>query len=144
MEGPCYTEMRKMGIDVLDGVEEKDSYLPIIYEMHEGDDYQDPANWQKCSTNLDISVNPDFLRDMVEDAKKKGGKTEVEVKTLNFNLWVDSPEVFIPAEVWNKNTHGLQLSDLDGQTCYGGIEIVRCIEGADELEGIGSIEPCGS
>lgn len=38
-------------------------------------------------------------------------------------MWVDSPDVFIPAAVWNKNTHGLSYSDLEG-TCFGGIELV--------------------
>jgi len=42
---------------------------------------------------------------------------------LNFNMWMDSPEVFIPAEVWNKNSHGIAEEDLQGQLCYGGIEL---------------------
>lgn len=121
MGGPCYQELRKVGIQVLEGAVIKDNYLPIIYEMDEGDDWKDEKNWQKCNPNLDISVNREFLRGMVSDAITYGGKTEVDVKTLNFNMWVDSPEVFISGEVWDTNSHNLTIED--GETCYGGLEV---------------------
>lgn len=121
MDGPCYQELRKVGIQVLEGTVKKDNYLPIIFEMDEGDDWKDEKNWKKCNPNLDVSVNREFLRSMVEDAVTYGGTTEVDVKTLNFNMWVDSASTFIPSEVWNLNTHGLTLED--GADCFGGLEI---------------------
>jgi phage terminase large subunit-like protein len=121
MEGPCYQELRKVGIQVLEGTVIKDNYLPILFEMDEGDDWKDEKNWQKCNPNLDISVNREFLRGMVSDAVTYGGKTEVDVKTLNFNMWVDSPEVFISGEVWDTNSHGLTVDN--GEQCYGGLEV---------------------
>lgn len=121
MDGPCYQELRKVGIQVLEGVVIKDNYLPIIFEMDEGDDWKDEKNWRKCNPNLDVSVNREFLRGMVSDAITYGGTTEVDVKTLNFNMWVDSASVFISSEIWNKNAHGLTVED--GEECYGGIEI---------------------
>lgn len=124
MAGPCYQELRKVGIQVLEGTVQKDNYLVIIYEMDEGDDWKDEKNWKKCNPNLDVSVNREFLRGMVSDAVTYGGSTETDVKTLNFNMWVDSPEVFISSEDWNKNTEeGANPDDLSGETCYGGLEI---------------------
>lgn len=137
MDGPCYQELRKVGIQVLEGTVIKDNYLPIIYEIDPPVDAEgnkmpitcewlrdNEQVWKQSNPNLDVSVNRDFLRGMISDAITYGGTTEVEVKTLNFNMWVDSPEVFIQAEKWNANVHGLTLEDLDGQECYGGIEIV--------------------
>lgn len=121
MDGPCYQELRKVGIQVLEGTVIKDNYLPLIFEMDEGDDWKDEKNWKKCNPNLDVSVNRDFLRGMVSDAVTYGGTTEVDVKTLNFNMWVDSPDTFISQEVWDTNTHGLTVEP--GEECYGGIEI---------------------
>ncbi len=121
MDGPCYQELRKVGIQVLEGSVVKDNYLPIIFEMDEGDDWKDERFWKKCNPNLDISVNRDFLKGMVSDAVTYGGKTEVAVKTLNFNMWVDSPEVFISGEVWDTNSHGLEVEE--GADCYGGLEV---------------------
>lgn len=124
MEGPAYRELRNVGTKVLEGSVTMDNYLPILYEMDEGDDWKDESNWYKCNPNLDISVNREFLKSMVNDAVAYGGTTEVEVKTLNFNLWVDSPSVFISNETWSGNKHGLSESDLIGRECYGGIELV--------------------
>lgn len=121
MEGPAYRELRSIGIKVLEGSVTMDNYLPILYEMDEKDDWKDESNWYKCNPNLDISVNREFLRSMVNDAIAYGGTTEVEVKTLNFNMWVDSPEVFISSEIWDTNAHGLHVEH--GETCYGGLEI---------------------
>jgi len=121
MEGPAYRELRSVGIKVLEGSVIMDNYLPILYEMDEKDDWKDETNWYKCNPNLDISVNREFLRSMVADAIAYGGTTEVEVKTLNFNQWVDSPEVFISSEIWNTNTHGLTIDE--GADCYGGLEV---------------------
>jgi len=125
MDGPCFKELRAVGIKVLEGSVIKDNYLPIIYEIDEGDDWKEEQNWKKCNPNLDISVNRDFLRGMMQDAVTYGGTTMVEAQTLNFNMWVDSPSVFIPAETWNINKHGISEEDLKGRDCYGGIEIVN-------------------
>jgi len=89
--------------------------------MDEGDDWKDEKNWHKCNPNLDVSVNREFLRGMVSDAVTYGGRTETDVKTLNFNMWVDSPEVFISGEIWDTNSHGETVED--GDSCYGGLEI---------------------
>lgn len=121
MDGPCYQELRKVGIQVLEGSVKKDNYLPIIFEMDEGDDWKDEKNWKKCNPNLDVSVNREFLRGMVSDAVTYGGTTEVDVKTLNFNIWVNSASSFIPGEVWGLNSHGLEIEP--GADCYGGLEI---------------------
>jgi len=121
MDGPCYQELRKVGIQVLEGSVKKDNYLPIIFEIDENDDWKDEKNWRKCNPNLDVSVNREFLRGMVSDAVTYGGTTEVDVKTLNFNMWVNSASAFITGEVWNMNTHGLELEP--GADCYGGLEI---------------------
>jgi len=134
MDGPCYKELRKVGIDVLEGTVKKDNYLPIIYEIdppHAEDGKELPITvqwllenewcWRQASPNLDVSVNREFLREQLQDAITYGGIKEVDVLTLNFNMWVDSPEVFIPSDIWDKNTHDLEISD--GEECYVGMEI---------------------
>lgn len=134
MDGPCYKELRKVGIQVLEGTVIKDNYLPIIYEIDPPVDEKgnnlpitcewlrdNEQIWKQSNPNLDVSVNRTFLQGMISDAITYGGTTDVEAKTLNFNMWVDSPDTFISAEIWNSNTHGLTIED--GEECYGGIEI---------------------
>jgi phage terminase large subunit-like protein len=149
-EGPCYSELRDQGIKTLEGTIVMDNYLPIIYELDkpknaEGKEeeitlqwlLENEQEWYKCNPNLDVSVNREYLREMVQNAISLGGTTEVEVMTLNFNRWMDSPEVFIPAEIWDRNSHGLDESELEGE-CYGGIELV----GAKGLSAFCLLFPC--
>ena len=125
MAGPCYQSLRKTGINILEGTMEDDGYLPFIFEMDKGDDINDETVWEKCNPNLDVSVSRAFLRSRLKAAANEGGSKAVDVYTLNFNQWVDSPEVFIPGEVWRENSgSGIRDEDLVGQECYGGIEIV--------------------
>jgi phage terminase large subunit-like protein len=137
MLGPCYTELRKIGIEVLEGVVIKDNYLPLIYEVDSPVDsdgrpikitpkwlLENPEVWGQCNPNLGISVYPDFLKSQLEDAIAFGGTREVDTLTLNFNVWCETPEVWIPADVWAKNTHGMHVDSLLGRECYAGLEIV--------------------
>lgn len=135
LDGPCYRELRKIGIDVLEGTITKDDYLPIIFEIDKpvGEDgkvqditvdwlLENEWAWKQSNPNLEVSVFKDFLRSELLDAKVKGGSSITETLTLNFNLWMDSPEVFIPADVWNKNTcSGRVLKSSDD--CFAGLEV---------------------
>lgn len=126
--GPCHAKLRKTGIAVLEGTMEDDSYLPLIYEIDppEGGITTDwllahEEVWEQANPSIDVSVFRGFLRDELVAARNEGGSKEVSVMTLNFNRWMDSPEVFISADVWNTNAHGLEIEE--GADCYGGLEI---------------------
>lgn len=137
LSGPCYTEDRKLGIQVLEGVIKKDNYLPIIFEIDppvKADGKPDditatwlldhPEVWKQANPNMDVSVHKKFLRQALEDAIQLGGDTAVDNLTLNFNIWMQSSSVFISKEIWGKNQHGITDEDLTGQECYGGIEFI--------------------
>jgi phage terminase large subunit-like protein len=135
LTGPCYLELRDLGIQVLEGTITMDNYLPIIFEidppMVDGKQGEITAQWlmdhqevwQQSNPNLGVSVNPSFLKAQLEKAILRRGTVEVEVKTLNFNIWCEAAEVWIPQEIWDKNTHGLHVEQLKGRICYGGIEL---------------------
>jgi phage terminase large subunit-like protein len=119
--GPCYTKLRQTGIEVNEGKVTQDSFLAFIYEMDEEDKIEDEANWKKCNPNLGVSVQEDFLRDILSDARIKGGSDLVDVTTLNFNKWCDAPKIFIADDVWMENRHGTAPAELEGAECFGGL-----------------------
>jgi phage terminase large subunit-like protein len=123
-EGPCYQLLRRSGIEILEGVKTDDSYLPLIWEMDKGDQIEDEEVWEKCNPNLNVSVFPEFLRARMKAAQNEGGSKMVDVRTLNFNEWCETPEVWIPSDVWNKNTHGIKVEDLAGRQCFAGLEVI--------------------
>lgn len=135
LAGPCYTELRELGVQVLEGTIVMDNYLPFIFEIDppvEDSKTQEitaqwlmdhPEVWGQSNPNLGVSVNPAFLKSQLEKAILKRGSLEVEVLTLNFNKWCESAEVWIPTEIWDKNSHGYNVDMLRGRLCYGGIEL---------------------
>lgn len=137
LAGPCYTEDRAVGIQILEGTVKKDNYLVIIYEIDPPVDEQGkpqaitpawllehPEVWRQSNPNIDVSVHRKFLRGALEDAIRYGGTTEVDNLTLNFNIWMSSADSFISADTWARNTHGIDPEELAGTTCYGGIEFI--------------------
>jgi phage terminase large subunit-like protein len=127
-QGPCYLKLRKTGIEVTNGTMDDDSYLAFIWEPDENDDINDDKTWIKSNPNLGVSVFPAFLKSRLNAAKNEGGSKEVDVKTFNFNMWVDSPEVWISGDTWKINSHGLKEDDLRGLSCFGGLEILQGLD----------------
>lgn len=127
-QGPCFKKLRRSGIDMLSGKIEDDSNLAFIFEMDEGDDWKDPALWVKSNPNLGVSVFPSYLEARLVKAKNEGGTKEVDFKTKNLNMWVDAPTVWIQDETWQKNSYGFTLEELEGQLCYGGLDLSTGID----------------
>ncbi len=126
--GPCFQKLRKGGMEILDDVVENDSTLTFIYEPDADDSIYNAKTWKKSNPNLGISVNVEFLKAQLRDAKNEGGSKEVDVKTYNFNIWCDSPVTWIPTDVWKENAHGITEKSLKGGLCYGGLEIVSGLD----------------
>jgi phage terminase large subunit-like protein len=136
MDGPCFKELRHVGIEVLEGVKKKDNYLPIIFEIDNPIIDGKPTeitskwllenewSWQQANPNIGISVQRHFLKSQLEDAVTYGGQTEIDTLTLNFDKWCASPETWISADTWNKNHHGNKEEILSGGRCFGSVELV--------------------
>lgn len=119
-EFPCYANLRKSCIEVLQGIKEDDSLLPIIYEMDEGDDWTLEENWVKANPNIDVSVKREFLRGRLVKAKNEGASKEVDFKTKNLNVWTDSAKTWIPDEKYMACVG--EYPELDG-ACFGGLDL---------------------
>lgn len=127
-QGPCYAKLRKSSIDMLSGKVKDDHHLAFIYELDEGDAWDDPKCWPKSNPNLGVSVFPEYLRSRLVKAKNEGASKEVDFKTKNLNMWVDAPTVWIQDETWMKNAYGITIEDLKGARCYGGLDLSTGID----------------
>lgn len=141
LNGPCYTDLRAWGMQLLEGLIEMDNYLPIIFEIdpplkEDGKPgeitakwlLENPQVWGQANPNLNISVNQDFLLSQLKQAVLKRGTVEVEVKTLNFNIWCEAAEIWIPTETWQKNSYGITDADLIGKQCYTGYDFAARVD----------------
>jgi phage terminase large subunit-like protein len=123
-EYPCY-DMRRTNIDILKDIKQDDSRFCIIFTLDEGDDWTDEKVWPKCSPNLGVTVNYNYLRDQVTSALNNPVE-EVGVLTKNFNVWTDTSEVWIPSQYIEEFTPEwlrFDFEDFRDQACWIGVDL---------------------
>lgn len=120
---------------VLRGIINDDSTLIQVYELDKDDDWEDPANWLKCSPNLGGAVKIDYMQDRYQKAKNQPSK-QPEFKVKNLNIWSDTMATWIDndkiiacktkltREEFDRSLHGyefnggLDLASVRDITCY--------------------------
>lgn len=123
-ESPCY-RLRKVCIDILEGLVVNDRVLALIYTMDEGDDWQDQDNWVKSNPNIGVSVRREYLKDRFKKAQQEGGEKEVDFITKNLNHWMDAPSVWIKDDLWMA-CQGEEPPD--GAECFGGLDLAKYLD----------------
>ncbi len=118
---PCY-ELRTNGVEILNGLKKDDSMLIIIYSMDEEDNWQDEKNWIKCTPNLNVTAQLDFMKSEVQSAINNPSE-EVGIRTKTLNQWCDSATVWIPEDYIIKCTDDVDISNFKGQNCYVGVDL---------------------
>jgi phage terminase large subunit-like protein len=105
---------------VMAGVIEDETYLPVIFEATEENDWRAPATWAKANPSFGVTVKRDYLeaecRAAVAEPRKQGA-----FKRLHLNVWTRTTEVWIPAEWW-KSCPPLPPS-LAGLPVAGGLDL---------------------
>jgi phage terminase large subunit-like protein len=122
-DGPCYKE-RKYCIDVLTNKLKDDTLFAMIYTIDDGDDWQSPKAWQKANPNLNVSVNLDFLKGELVQAKNDGSK-EINFKTKFLNIWTDTATTWIPDDKWISSGFEFDHKILEGRECFGGMDLSK-------------------
>lgn len=120
----CFKTLRDTGIKILDGIVKDDNQLIMIYEMDQGDNWQDETAWLKSNPDIPFSSTklPNLKRNLIT-AINEGGSTEANFKTKHLNIWIDAPTTFINAEIWDSNSRGGTVEELHGEMCYAGVEV---------------------
>lgn len=117
---PYYKDLQYLR-DVLEGKVEKDNHFIYICELDEGDDWNDEATWYKANPNLGVSLSLEYMRAEYKEAKQKGGTTLASFLTKNLDMWVDTPDTWIPDDDVVANLH--DAPDLAGEECWVGIDL---------------------
>lgn len=83
-ESVC-NERYEYACKVRDGNIPDQTFLPVIYEATEKDDWTDPATWSKANPNLGVSVSIDYLKSECEKAQRIP-RLQNTFKRLHLNL----------------------------------------------------------
>ena len=106
---------------VRDGLINDPHFLPAIWELPDGADWQDPDVWHKCNPNLGVSIGLEFLREECERAKQLPSY-ENTFRNLYLNQWTEQAVRWLPMDTWRRGGE-LEAPNLDGQECWAGLDL---------------------
>lgn len=117
----CY-ETYEYACKLRDKIISDSSFLPVIYEKGEDDDWQDEKTWEKANPNLGISISLDFLH---KEAKKalETPRYENTFRNLYLNQWVEQAVRWLPVHLWEACENKIDPAELKGKPCYMGIDL---------------------
>lgn len=120
--GFCYP-YRRTCIEVISNTKEDDSVFAAIFTLDEEDDWEDEACWCKSNPNLGITVQADYIRRQINQAKINPS-LEVGVKTKNLNLWLSSAEVWLNNDLLLEHTAKVDVNQFENETiCWIGVDL---------------------
>ncbi len=107
---------------VRDGIIDDKRYLPVIYEIERGDQWDDEAVWAKANPNLGVSVSLDYLRGECRRAKEVPAY-ENTFRRLHLNQITTTSEKCVPMEQWDACKGVVDVPALKGRDVHVGVDI---------------------
>ena len=117
----CY-ETHQKALDILEGRKHDPTFYPVIYGADRDDDWTDEKVWRKANPSLGITVDIDKVRAACESAKQNPAE-ENSFRQLRLNQWVKQAVRWMPMDTWNTCNQPVNLDDLEGRVCYGGLDL---------------------
>jgi phage terminase large subunit-like protein len=128
----CWAE-HEYAKKVLEGQLENDRHFAFIASLDDGDlpEEVDPIEhllaheelWPKANPGLPQCPGPEYIRQQLVNARGKPTSTNTTLR-LNFSVWTQSSEVWIPAERWDACDLGpIDPKELRYEPCYGGLDL---------------------
>ncbi len=121
-QSPC-AQFEKTCKQILHNQIKDDKIFALIFDLDEGDDWEDQKNWVKANPSLGVSINLKYLIDEYELAKTQGNTKEVNFRTKNMNIWTSAASTWIQDDVWMATGSTFDISELYGRKCYGGLDL---------------------
>jgi phage terminase large subunit-like protein len=102
------------------------TFLPVIYEATEKDDWTSPATWAKANPNLGVSVSIDYLKSECEKAQRIP-RLQNTFKRLHLDMKTKQDVLWLPIEAWNA-CGGDRLELPAGVPVFGGLDLSSKID----------------
>lgn len=110
---------------VRDGLNRDPQFLPMIYEMREGEDWKSEDVWRRCNPNLDVTVTMQYLRDEFAHACESP-RYENSFRNLYLNEWTQQATRWLSMDQWEACR--APLPELAGKMCYAGLDLSTTID----------------
>ena len=113
-------EYHEYAQEVCSGAREDDRFFGYVCGLDEGEDpLEDESCWPKANPLLGETIQLQYLRDQVTQARGMPSK-EAVVRRLNFCQWTQAHNPLIPVEAWNRAEIEFSLEAFRGlDVCLG-------------------------
>jgi len=104
---------------VASGEIEDPSFLPVLFEPDEGDDWKDEAVWHKVNPGLALGY-PDLkgLRAMAREAANRPADLDA-FKQYHLNFWPDhATSPFVDMATYDEGSNPIDMDSLAGRECW--------------------------
>jgi len=115
-------EVHEYAEKVLDGTVDDPTFLPVIYDTDEKDDWTDPKIWAKANPNLGVSIKRDYLFAECEKAKATPAY-ENTFRRLHLNQWTQQDVRWMAMAEWDACATPIDVAALKGRVCYAGLDL---------------------
>lgn len=107
---------------VRDGIIDDNSFLPIIYEADEKDDWHSEETWRKANPNYGISVKTQYMKKKYQKAIDSP-QFENTFKRLHLNIQTETDVKFFDMKRWDACDERVDESMLAGKECFAGFDL---------------------
>jgi phage terminase large subunit-like protein len=116
----CWDEWQ-YALNVLNGVIDDPTYLPVIFAADPKDDWNDEAVWRKAMPALGDFCSLEFIREEYRKAKERP-RFQNSFRQLYLNQWTEQAERWLDVGRWNE-CGTLDPATLPGRECYAGLDL---------------------
>lgn len=121
LESVCWHEheysLQVLGVKVADP-----AWFAYVCALDDGDDWTDEKCWIKTNPGLGHIIPIAYLREQVREAQGMPSKQNI-VKRLNFCIWTQQHELWIPLEQWEGCNEKFDVPALAGKPCWMGMDL---------------------
>jgi phage terminase large subunit-like protein len=125
-ESVCW-EQHEYARQILEGVIEDPSYFAFIAAAAEDDDWLDPEVWEKANPSLGVTVKREYLEAEARRAKLVPAYQNT-FRRLHLNQWTQQETRWLPLEAWDLCSAAVDVKELEGRECYGGLDLASAVD----------------
>lgn len=127
MGGPCYAKRMDV-IDILKQSVDDDSIFGIIFGIDEDDPWDTVEAQKKANPNYGVSVDPEFLKGMLAQAKRSAAKQNA-YRTKHLNQWVGAKTAWMNMLAYQAcRRKKLDLEQFRGQRCIAALDLASKVD----------------
>ncbi len=117
----CY-EQYDYAKKVQSGIIVDPTFYSAIYELDEGDNWEDENNWIKANPSLGVTFSIDRIRKSYKKAKDVPANENL-FKRFRLNKWTSQETRWMEIIKWDESDGKVEPEELKGKICYGGLDL---------------------